>query len=539
MADSNIAVLTEAKTEYTKQLINILCTNIHQGIKSIYTDAKLICEQKKAADDILIVFQELLSRIPKWSQEIIDKEYSRIEENSQCDWLEDLITAVFISHTKVLTLAHQGKQNKKINIKVPKPSHFMHLCYIEAARGIWRDPYLFSERVPQYQIQKNMRESETIISDAINETIRKLLPVKNILKEYLGDGYNSEVSEEEDIKVQTSSKHKRNLKKLVKKELEKTLGGGAASGDDDDDADSNASDDDDESETDGTTTDATTDDSDDDDPISRKKLIKKLIKKEIRKSANKTNATAAAEPIASSSINDDISASQSEISDIELDSIDISSIPIQPVDISNELEIESEPEPEPPTPALVPEPVAVAAPVIAAVATAAAAAVVEPIIESNYKDVTNEVENANDNDVKEINIGTKVISGLKDFLGFGESSSGTTKIVKLDESGNNSDNSHQRAKSPPPVIDVVPVAPTPIATPVVPVAAPAAAPSAPAPSASNLNIQSIDDFDFDIDAGTEEPSNGSDLELDCSDVDLETVAASNNNSKSQKQFSFF
>jgi hypothetical protein len=196
MSESNLAVLTEAKAEYTKQLINILRSNIYQGIKSIYNDAKEICSQRNALDDVLIVFQELLSRIPKWSQEIIDKEFKRVEDNSSCDWLEDLITAVFISHTKVLTLVNQGRQNRKINIKIPKPSHFMHLCYIECAREIWRDPYLFSDRLQPSQYQKNMRDSESIISNAISETIRNQLPVKNILKEYLGAGNNSDDEEE-------------------------------------------------------------------------------------------------------------------------------------------------------------------------------------------------------------------------------------------------------------------------------------------------------------------------------------------------------
>jgi hypothetical protein len=536
MSDSNIAVLTEAKTEYTKQLIAILCTNIHQGIKSIYNDAKLICEQKKAVDDILIVFQELLSRIPKWSQEIIDKEYSRVEETSQCDWLEDLITAVFISHTKVLTLAHHGKQNKKINIKIPKPSHFMHLCYIEAARGIWRDPYLFSERVPQYQIQKNMRESETIISEAISETIRKLLPVKNILKEYLGDSYNSEVSEEEDIKVQTSSKQKRNLKKLVKKELEKTLEDLENNGSDDGSEDGSTTD---GSTTDGTTTDATTtdDDDDDDDPISRKKLIKKLIKKELRKnkvvSGGGDILTAASASASASESESEIAdnASQSEISDIELDDIDISSIPltvsapiiprIPSIPVSPiTTPVESE---KPKSPVVKETPVESIESTIAVVAAAAEAeAAVESVASITVNEVKQEYKDVNDqpidSDVKAINIGSKVISGIKDFLGF---NSNETKIVKLDSNNNIS----QPAPAPTPVQQQVEVVQKTDNI---------------QSKQNNLNIQSLDEFDFDIDIepGTDVEAVGSDLELDCTDIDLDATASSSSNTN-KKAFTFF
>lgn len=220
MADASIAVLTDAKAEYTKQLIAILRDNIYQGVKSIYEDARSYCNENNTPKEVLIIFQKFLSQIPKWSQELIEKEYSRIIDNSQCDWLEDLITAVFISHTKVLTLVNQGKTHKKINIKIPKPSHFMHLCYIETAREVWRKPFIFSENMSQYEYQKNVGIAETTIENAIAETIRKQLPVKHILREYLGDGYGSEPDEEEDFKKPVSDSQKRNLKKMIKKELE-------------------------------------------------------------------------------------------------------------------------------------------------------------------------------------------------------------------------------------------------------------------------------------------------------------------------------
>ena len=40
--EDNIAVLVDAKIEYTKQLTNILVPFIHEGIKSIHEDVSLI-----------------------------------------------------------------------------------------------------------------------------------------------------------------------------------------------------------------------------------------------------------------------------------------------------------------------------------------------------------------------------------------------------------------------------------------------------------------------------------------------------------------
>ena len=164
MEEGNVTVLVDAKEEYTKQLISILKPCIYQGIKSIYMDAKDICNQDNTPDNVLMVFQDLLSRIPKWSQDIINKEFERITNVSKCDYIDDLLKVVYVSHIKILTIVHSAQRNKKISLKVPSGSHFIHLCYIECAREFWKDPYYFSDRVTKYEHQKNMRDSESMIA---------------------------------------------------------------------------------------------------------------------------------------------------------------------------------------------------------------------------------------------------------------------------------------------------------------------------------------------------------------------------------------
>jgi hypothetical protein len=221
MEEGSVAVLVDAKEEYTKQLNNILKPCIYQGIKSIFLDSKNICDTENTPDNVLMTFQDLLSRIPKWSQEIINKEYERIVEESKCDWIEDLLKVIYLAHIKVLTIVHSSQNNKKISLQVPTGSHFMHLCYTETAREFWKNPYLFSDRVTKFEYQNNMRTCENIINDCICETIRKQLPVRHILKEYLGDFENDgeATDDEDDIKKPISSKYMRRLETMVKKEL--------------------------------------------------------------------------------------------------------------------------------------------------------------------------------------------------------------------------------------------------------------------------------------------------------------------------------
>jgi hypothetical protein len=222
MEEGSVTVLVDAKEEYTKQLISILKQCIYQGIKSIYMDSKDICNQDNTPEKILMVFQDLLSRIPKWSQDIINKEYERIVNVSKCDYIEDLLKVIYVSHIKVLTIVHSAQKNKKITLKVPNGGHFIHLCYIECAREFWKDPYLFSENVNKYELQKNMRDSEIMIAECITETIRKQLPVRHILKEFLNEPDEDIEEAEEDIKEPVNKKYMKRLETVVKKELKTT-----------------------------------------------------------------------------------------------------------------------------------------------------------------------------------------------------------------------------------------------------------------------------------------------------------------------------
>ena len=236
--------LLEVKQEYTKQLSNMLVPVMYEGLMSIYNEAK-----KLKKDSPMKTFQILLSRIPQWNQNIINNEYQRIISKTQCDWINDLITAVFISHAKILSSIRTKKNSKTLNLKVPNGDYFVHKAYIECARQFWKTPYLFYDEVNTIEYQRNLREIEAIIEQSINETIRKLLPVKNILQQYIAleesDSSSSEEEEEDDeetveeqqepttkkkskydeeyITSSITEKDKKKLEKSVKKEISKVL----------------------------------------------------------------------------------------------------------------------------------------------------------------------------------------------------------------------------------------------------------------------------------------------------------------------------
>ena len=211
-------VLIEAKNEYTKQLTKMLAPCIFEGLESVY---EYVEKDTKMNNQYLKEFQKHLSDIPKWTKDMIKKEYDRIISKIDCDWMEDLITAVFVSHTKVLTVIKMTDKSNSIDLKVPTGYHFLHKCYIESARQIWKRPYLFDHKLNNLEKQRNLNEAENIIVYSIEETVRNLLPVRTILKEYLGKNYEDDI--EDDLSYHIPRAHQNNLKNMVKKEIELSL----------------------------------------------------------------------------------------------------------------------------------------------------------------------------------------------------------------------------------------------------------------------------------------------------------------------------
>ena len=182
MDENNSPIFSQAKLEYTNQLIDTLTPHIFDGIKSIYDEAGTVNSVNKT-QSITLLFRDFLENVPSWSNVLIEAETKRIITMSNCDWLDDLITAVFISHTKILTSI--GTNSSNIDLIIPKITNFVHKCYINIAREMWKNPYLFTEYSIASEYQKNMRTVELIIKESIENTIRQLLPIKEILKHNL------------------------------------------------------------------------------------------------------------------------------------------------------------------------------------------------------------------------------------------------------------------------------------------------------------------------------------------------------------------
>jgi hypothetical protein len=196
MDDFNVSSLHESKNEWGARLITILTPLVIDGYKSILDEAIKLCRDNGEMDKYLMTFQNFISRIPKWNQTIIETERKRICDKSGCSYLEDLVTCVHIIQLKILTAMRVGQKQKKIDIKVPKLDDFIHKTYINVARKVYKNVYLFEIHIPPLNIQKNHRELEIIVQECILNTLRESIPVEAILKAYMDETIEEDVVEE-------------------------------------------------------------------------------------------------------------------------------------------------------------------------------------------------------------------------------------------------------------------------------------------------------------------------------------------------------
>ena len=222
MDDYSITSLNESKNEWCARLVNILTPCIIEGIKSVFEESFKMCIDNDEEEKYLMTFQNLLNNIPKWSSEIVNIEKERILTSSCCNYLEDLLTCVHITQLKSLTSSRVGLKQKKVDIDIPNLNSFIHKTYINVARKIYINVYLFEKDILPLQIQKNNRELEIIVKECILNTVRENIPVENILRIYLDETLETDIQVEETRELIADEEMiKKQAKEAKEKELEK------------------------------------------------------------------------------------------------------------------------------------------------------------------------------------------------------------------------------------------------------------------------------------------------------------------------------
>ena len=187
MDDNNVPTLHDSKHEWAIRLIRIVQPLIYEGVQGMFQESVSICKQSDEDAKYLMTFQNLLSRIPKWNEEIVKKETARIVDCSGCSYLEDLLTCVHIAQLKILSSIRTGKAQKKVEIDIPKLTSFVHKVYIALSRELYSSVYLFEKGVPPLIFQQNRSKVNEHILNSILNVIRESIPIEKLLRAYLDE----------------------------------------------------------------------------------------------------------------------------------------------------------------------------------------------------------------------------------------------------------------------------------------------------------------------------------------------------------------
>jgi hypothetical protein len=118
----NLSILTEAKREYMGQLCLLMCPPMIDVFNDIYEEANKLSNGRK----VLIMFQKLLKEVPNWSNAMSKQHSDNI--TNRCAWFSDLLAAVFVACTKILSAVRLKSDNKKISLKLPTNEVFIQTC---------------------------------------------------------------------------------------------------------------------------------------------------------------------------------------------------------------------------------------------------------------------------------------------------------------------------------------------------------------------------------------------------------------------------
>ena len=181
----NTYVLQTRRGEYLKKLEKTTIPLYIEGIYSIYRNVK---KQNTVKKYLLKDFQQSMADVSRWSNDMINTEYGRFKKNVII--IDKLIQSIFeIDVTLHIGLSKNAKEY------IPKPCDYVHQCYLNIARHLWKQPFLvYDVNIDKLEIQKNKVKIEKIVGNCIRDTFSQFLPLDD--EEYCVDE-NEQTNENE------------------------------------------------------------------------------------------------------------------------------------------------------------------------------------------------------------------------------------------------------------------------------------------------------------------------------------------------------
>ena len=176
-----------AKRHIRNRFSLMVLPHVSEGIWSVYENARTICEKNDQMDQVLKTFQNLLTRIPVWTDEVLQAEVKRIIAASKCSYLEELLTGVLLTYLRAFAAIQYRSTQDSVEVEFERPPlpRFLHEYYKEVARRCWEHAYLFRTiGVPTEQQARNRKQIEEILDSAFDTVLDSFLPWQSIVNTY-------------------------------------------------------------------------------------------------------------------------------------------------------------------------------------------------------------------------------------------------------------------------------------------------------------------------------------------------------------------
>lgn len=181
----------EAKREYLNMLSEAMSPLMCETFVNMYKEA--ITRSNRHRDQVVKLFIVLLEEVTNWNNSIIATHTKEYEIN--CPYFTDLLAAVFVCYVKILSSIRITKDPKKLPIKLPSNSDFVHACLKNAADKFIGCPQIFR----QEDAVVRSEQVSTVCKRAIEKTLNDLIPIQQILRTYITSTPTFDISGNEEL----------------------------------------------------------------------------------------------------------------------------------------------------------------------------------------------------------------------------------------------------------------------------------------------------------------------------------------------------
>lgn len=179
-----------AKLHLREHLATLLVPCVAEGFWSVKETAQKLCDRNNQPTEVIRTFQNMVTKIPEWSESTLGEEVERIIKTSKCTYIDDLLLGVFLAYMKSFAaLQYRGNSSQlKVEFERPNVTKFIHELYKQSARKLWQSAFLFkTQGVTSEQQARNRREVEQLVDKTIDDVVRSFLPWEVIAKSYFAE----------------------------------------------------------------------------------------------------------------------------------------------------------------------------------------------------------------------------------------------------------------------------------------------------------------------------------------------------------------